>query len=74
MFLFPIAYFLLESKYRPIRFLFYGSGLQNPLTGTEFYLLFWIALAQSGIIKRVVPHTLRDSYVTHLLEMEANII
>lgn len=60
------------KEYHPVTHLFFGSRVDIPLSSREFYSLFRIAVRASGIRKKVVPHTLRHSYATHLLEMGAN--
>lgn len=45
----------------------------NPLSRVGFFKLIKKLAEQSGIQKKVSPHTLRHSYATHLLEHGANL-
>ena len=61
----------LES--RPNPWLFPGQGSCNPISYKYVDRLFARAKNKAGIRKHVVPHSLRHSFATHLLEHGVNI-
>jgi len=55
------------------RWLFPGGRPGRPLTTRQFIRLFHATAAAAAIRKPVTPHSLRDSFATHLLERGVDI-
>ncbi|MCG8648241.1 MAG: site-specific integrase, partial [Pirellulales bacterium] len=53
---------------RPSNYLFPGKHPDRPISGTSIQKAFKMAALKADIKKEVVPHTLRHSYATGLLE------
>lgn len=62
------------KEFLPDVYLFNGSQSGSPLQQKELSFAFKQACRAAKIKKKVVFHTLRHSYATHLLEMGENII
>ena len=57
----------------PRGWLFPGRNPVEPLSTRQFRRAVHAAAEAAGIKKRVVPHTLRHSFATHLLEQDTDI-
>ena len=60
------AYYRAESPEKPYLFPSTVPGQPQPVAGVQTALR--IALAHSGVSKRITPHTLRHAFATHSLE------
>lgn len=58
---------------RPAVWLFPGRDPMQPLTTRQFNRVVHAAAAAAEIEKRVTPHTLRQSFATHLLEQNIDV-
>ena len=60
------------KKYQPKNYLFEGPGGEQ-YSGSSVRKVLKRAVKKAGIFKNVVPHTLRHSFATHLLENGTNL-
>lgn len=60
------------KAYRPTKYLFEGSS-GSPYSASSVRKILHRSTQKAGIIKKVVPHTLRHSFATHLLENGTNL-
>ena len=60
------------KKYQPENYLFEGPGGEQ-YSGSSVRKVLKRAVKKAGIFKNVVPHTLRHSFATHLLENGTNL-
>jgi integrase/recombinase XerD len=58
---------------RPQAWLFPGQNPVNPMSARQFNRAVHAAAQAAGIAKRVSSHTLRHSFVTHLLEQNVDV-
>ena len=72
----PVLLELLRDWYRiarPTVWLFPGRDRLLPITTRQFNRAVHAAAQMAEIKKRVTPHTLRNSFATHLLEQKTDI-
>ena len=62
------------KQYRPKDWLFPGLNPDKPIAARTIQSVFYSAVKQAGIQKKVSVHSLRHAFATHLLNMGANIL
>jgi site-specific recombinase XerD len=62
------------KAFRPVRWLFEGRTLGEPLSPSTAEKVFTAAAGRAGIRKGVSFHSLRHAFATHLLEGGTNIV
>ncbi len=60
-------------EYRPKQYLFNGAKESSPYSATSLANILKKAVKNTGIKKKISPHTLRHSFATHLLENGVNL-
>jgi len=60
-------------EYRPKQYLFNGAKDSSPYSATSLANILKKAVKNTGIKKKISPHTLRHSFATHLLENGVNL-